>query len=100
MLAGGEGGGCLDSFLLSIVSLQFSLSHGDGPIYTEILSQRAVKSKTSKQATPLLPLLCCLVIRGSTGGFCFAPVFVSCSFSRISRLAVQLLIYFAFCFVA
>ena len=29
----------------------FSLFLGDGPIYTEILSQRAVKSKTSNQPT-------------------------------------------------
>ena len=32
------------SFLFS-----FSLSLGDGPIYTEILSQRAVKPKTTNQ---------------------------------------------------
>ena len=29
----------------------FSLSLGDGPIYTEILSQRAVKPKTTNQTT-------------------------------------------------
>ena len=34
------------SFLLS-----FSLSLGDGPIKTEILSQRAVKPKTTNQPT-------------------------------------------------
>ena len=50
-LAVGAGGGCLGicfsrlSFLLS-----FSLSLGDGPIKTEILSQRAVKSKTTNQS--------------------------------------------------
>ena len=47
------------SFLFS-----FSLSLGDGPIYTEILSQRAVKPKTTNQPTyfwmlnlALLPVL-------------------------------------------
>ena len=33
---------------LSVLS-SFSLSLGDGPIYTEILSQRAVKPKTTNQ---------------------------------------------------
>ena len=37
-LAVGAGGGCLDIFTLSYSS--FSLSLGDGPIWTEILSQR------------------------------------------------------------
>ena len=39
----GAGGGCLDIFFshLSFLSC-FSLSLGDGPIKTEILSQRAV----------------------------------------------------------
>ena len=36
------------SFLFS-----FSLSLGDGPIYTEILSQRAVKPKTTNQPTKI-----------------------------------------------
>ena len=40
-LAVDAGGGCLDIF--------FSLSLGDGPILTEILSQRAVKPKTTNQ---------------------------------------------------
>ena len=40
-------GGCLDIFSLA----SFSLSLGDGPIYTEILSQRAVKPKTTNQPT-------------------------------------------------
>ena len=31
-LAGGAGGGCLDIFLSSVISLSFSLSLGDGPI--------------------------------------------------------------------
>ena len=35
------------SFLFS-----FSLSLGDGPIWTEILSQRAVKPKTTNQSFP------------------------------------------------
>ena len=38
------------SFLFS-----FSLSLGDGPIYTEILSQRAVKPKTNNQPNLFLP---------------------------------------------
>ena len=36
---------------LSFLS-SFSLSLGDGPIKTEILSQRAVKPKTTNQPTP------------------------------------------------
>ena len=45
-LAVGADGGCLDIFAsrLSFLS-SCSLSLGDGPIYTEILSQKAVKSK-------------------------------------------------------
>ena len=51
-LAVGAGGGCLDIFFSSIVSLLFPpLSQGDGPIYTEILSQRAVKPRSTKQPT-------------------------------------------------
>ena len=45
VLAVGAGGGCLDIFSL----ISFSLSLGDGPIETEILSQRAVKPKTTNQ---------------------------------------------------
>ena len=37
----------------SIISLSFSLSLGDGPIWTEILSQSAVKPKTTNQPTDL-----------------------------------------------
>ena len=45
-LAIGAGGGCLDIFaLICPFSPLFSLSFGDGPILTEILSQRAVKPK-------------------------------------------------------
>ena len=43
-------------FLSSIFSLSFSLSLGDGPIQTEILSERAVKPKTTNQ--PII-LSCC-----------------------------------------
>ena len=51
MLTVGAGGGCLDIFLLSITSLFFlPLSLGYGPIWTEILSQRAVKPKTTNQS--------------------------------------------------
>ena len=47
VLAVGAGQGGLDIFFshLSFLS-SFSLSLGDGPIQTEILSQRAVKPKT------------------------------------------------------
>ena len=45
----GAGGGCLDIFTLIYPFLSsFSLSLGDGPIWTEILSQRAVKPKTNQ----------------------------------------------------
>ena len=44
----GAGGGCLDiSTLIYPFLFSFSLSLGDGPIWTEILSQRAVKPKTT-----------------------------------------------------
>ena len=49
-LAVGAGGGLFDYFFLSFLS-SFSLSLGDGPIQTEILSQRAVKPKTTNQPT-------------------------------------------------
>ena len=48
MLAVGAVGGCLDIFFSSFLS-SFSLSLEDGPIQTEILSQRAVKPKTINQ---------------------------------------------------
>ena len=52
-LAVGAGGGCLDIFCshLSFLS-SVSLSLGDGPIKTEILSQRAVKPKITNQLNP------------------------------------------------
>ena len=50
MLAVGAGGGCLDIFFSRQSFLSsFSLSLGDGPIYTEILSQRAAKPQTTNQ---------------------------------------------------
>ena len=50
MLAEGAGGVVWTIFLSSIISLFFfSLSLGDGPISTEILSQRAVKPKPTNQ---------------------------------------------------
>ena len=53
-LAVGAGGGCLDIFTLVYPFLfSFSLSLGDGLIKTGILSQRAVKPKTTKQPTML-----------------------------------------------
>ena len=49
-LAVGAGGGCLDIFYYHLSSLSsVSLSLGDGPIQTEILSQRAVKPITTNQ---------------------------------------------------
>ena len=46
-LAIGAGGGCLDIFFSRLSFLfSFSLSKGGGPIWTEILSQRAIKPKT------------------------------------------------------
>ena len=42
----GAGGGCLDIFTLVCPFLSsLSLTLGDGPIYTEILSQRAINPK-------------------------------------------------------
>ena len=43
------GGGCLDIFSHLSLLFSFSLHLGDGPIYTEILSQRAAKPKTTNQ---------------------------------------------------
>ena len=43
VLSVGAGGSCLDIFLSSIICFSFSPSLRDGPIQTEILSQRAVK---------------------------------------------------------
>ena len=48
-LAVGAGGGGLEIFTLIYPFFSFSLSLGDGPIWTEILSQRAVKPKTTNQ---------------------------------------------------
>ena len=48
-LAMGAGGGCLDIFTLVYHFSFLSPSLGDGPIQTEILSQRAVKPKTTNQ---------------------------------------------------
>ena len=46
------GGGCLDIFTLIYPFLSsFFLSLGVGPIETEILSQRPVKSKSTNQPT-------------------------------------------------
>ena len=49
VLAVGAGGGGLDISFYPFSS--FSLSLGDGPIQTEILSQRAIKPKTTNQPT-------------------------------------------------
>ena len=50
-LAVGAGGGGLDIFTLIYPFSSFALYLGDGPIYTEILSQRVVKPKTTNQPT-------------------------------------------------
>ena len=47
-LAVGAGGACLDIFTLIYPFSSFHLSLGDGSIETEILSQRAVKTKTNQ----------------------------------------------------
>ena len=49
----GAGGGGLDIFTVIYPFSSFSLSLGDGPIQTEILSQRTVKPKTTNQ-----PIVC------------------------------------------
>ena len=49
-LAVDAGGGGLDIFTLIYPFSSFSLSLGDGSIQTEILSQRAVKPKTTNQS--------------------------------------------------
>ena len=52
----GAGGASLDIFsLICYFSFSFSHSLGDGLIYTEILSQRAVKLKTTNQPNSELP---------------------------------------------
>ena len=52
-LAVDAGGGCLEIFFSRLSFLfSFSLSLGDGRIYTEILSQRAVKPKTTNNQQP------------------------------------------------
>ena len=48
-LAVGAGGAGLDIFTLIYLFSSFSLSLGDRSIQTEILSQRAVKHKTTNQ---------------------------------------------------
>ena len=51
-LAVGAGGGLFGHFFSHLSFLfSFSLSLGDGPIWTEKLSQRAVKPKTTNQPT-------------------------------------------------
>ena len=55
-LAVGAGGGGLDIFTLIYPFSSFSLSLGDGSIQTEILSQRAVKPKTTNQPTSISPI--------------------------------------------
>ena len=51
-LAVGAGGGLFGHFFSHLSFLfSFSLSLGDGPISTKILSQKAVKSKTTNQPT-------------------------------------------------
>ena len=59
-LAVGAGGVVWTFFLSSIISpslLSLSLFLGDGQIWTEILSQRAIKPKTTNQ--PTYEKICC-----------------------------------------
>ena len=55
MLAVGAGWGSLDIFSHLSLLFPFSLCLEDGPILTEILAQRAVKPKTTNQASNRLP---------------------------------------------
>ena len=49
-LAVGAGGGCLDIFYTPLSFLSsFSLSPGDGPIQTEIVSSKGAKTKPTNQ---------------------------------------------------
>ena len=50
-LAIGAGGGCLDIFTLLCPFSSFSLSLGDGLIWTEVLYRRAAKPKTTNKPT-------------------------------------------------
>ena len=57
-------GSCLDNFSLAYLFSFLSLSLGDGPIKTEILSQRAVKPLTTNQPNQVVsgmrtPFYCC-----------------------------------------
>ena len=53
-LAVGADWSCLDIFFSRLPFLfSYSLCQGDGPIQTEILSQRAVKPKSNNQPTNL-----------------------------------------------
>ena len=45
----GVSGGCLDSFTLIYHFYLLSFSLRNGPLYTEILSQRPLKAKTTNQ---------------------------------------------------
>ena len=50
----GAGGGCLDTFSLVYRFFFLSPSLGYGPIWSEILTQRAVKPKTTNQPNPVV----------------------------------------------
>ena len=52
-IAVGAGGGCLDICSLIYLFPFLSPSLGDGPIYTETLSQRAVKPKNNQPTNPV-----------------------------------------------
>ena len=60
----GTDGGCLDIFTLLYPFFSFSLSLADGPMKTEILSQRAVKPKTTNQPVPGRPTILITVGQG------------------------------------
>ena len=80
-LAVGAGGGGVDIFTLIY---PFSLSLGDGSIQTEILSQRAVKPKTTNQPT-------CWFNDGSTLLKVISNVAPTLSQHKISTLAQRVI---------
>ena len=64
-LAVGAGGGCLDIFTLFCLFSPLSPSlAGRRPIQTEILSQRAVKHKTTNQPTLIFLVQCPFICSG------------------------------------
>ena len=69
VLSVGAGGG-LDIFSLIYHFSSFSLSLGDGLIYTEILSQRAVKPKNNQQLLQFTNSLVLVILHVTKNGHC------------------------------